>query len=82
MFEFIKIIELIFRTFVAISNPWMPRSLRMRIIFGFWLAGFIFINAFIQTKFIATLMKPGFESEITTHEELLNSKLDKIIPNP
>lgn len=69
----IKMIEIIARAFLATSNPTMINSLRMRFLIGSWFWSCIFINACIQTNFIAFLTKPELSSEISTQEELLNS---------
>lgn len=74
---FIKTSEMIIRSFLAIPNGRKIRFLRMRLAFGFWLIGCIFITAHIQTNFIAILTSPGYETEISTPQEVLNSKLIK-----
>lgn len=80
--ELIKTTEIMLRAIFATSSHWLPKATRIRLILGFWLFGCIFISVYIQTSFIATLMKPGVESVITTHEELLKSNLQKVIGKP
>lgn len=77
MHKLLKIIDPMVRAFLATPSPWLPQCFRIRFILGLWFLGCIFINVNIQTSFIASMTKPGFESEISTQKELLKSNLIK-----
>lgn len=74
---YMKINELILRSFLSTPNPSLPRDLRMRFTVGLWMVGCLFIVAHIQTSFITILTTPGVTSEISTQKELLESSLIK-----
>lgn len=74
---YMKMNELILRSFLSTPNPSLPRALRMRFTVGLWLVGCLFIVAHIQTSFITILTTPGVSSEISTQKELLESSLNK-----
>lgn len=77
--EFLKISGIIGRAFLSTMSPSLPKCYQMRFILGLWFVSCVFINARIQTNFIAALTKPGIEEEISTQEELLHSNLNKSI---
>lgn len=75
MHQFVRIGESIIRVFLATTNPSLPQSFRVRLILGLWFLGCIILNAHVQTNFIASLTKPGYNTEISTIHDLLESNL-------
>lgn len=67
----------IFQTYRAIFSalPSAPRSIYLRCVIILWVICCIILTNTYQSKLLTFLVKPGFEHEISSFEELLESEL-------
>lgn len=61
---------------LGISVPEQPRASRPRLLFLFWIIYCLHMNAVYLSFLNSFLIKPGFERQIRTVEELVRSNLD------
>lgn len=57
------------------SVPYLPRSMHLRYTIGCWLLSFFVLSSVYQCKLLTFLIKPAFEQEISSYEELIASGL-------
>lgn len=57
----------------SLSIPRVPHGERARWLYMCWLLYCFFINIYFQSKLISIMYKPGYEKQVATQEDLINS---------
>jgi hypothetical protein len=72
----VKCLSQVWAIMLGVSVPEMPRASNLRLLFLIWVIYCLHINAIYLSFLTSFLINPGFEHQVRTVEELVQSKLD------